>query len=246
LDLNKIDTADITAGVAISLPTSGFISGLENKCVLDFSLASGYTLTPPSGVKWSGGAAPSAYSTLPGVRNVLTFKTRDGGTTWEAEYSTYGGVETAFIQPALSSDGTLGGGSFAVYASSYGSGDNAYMAADNNPSTFFASSNSTFTNFYYIWYNPIALKVSSISITNRPDSVENITGYTLYASNNNSSWIALVTGTNNVIAARANWTLAVPSETQGFYKYYKLYVSSSSGTNNGFTQATLNATYMAQ
>jgi len=242
LDLNKVDTASVTASITISLPTSGFVSGYENKCVLDFSLDIGYTLTPPSGVKWANGTAPT-YSTLSGVRNILIFTTRDGGTTWEGEYSARGGVETAFVQPTLSSNGTLGGGSFAVYASSYYSASyDAYKAADNDAGTQWVS--AVTSGFYYIWYNPTALKVTSISMTNRPSEGYNITGYTLYGSNDNSNWTALVTGTNSVSGASATWSVDVPSANRGYYTYYKLYVSSGN-IEPGLIQATLTATYIA-
>src|SRR5574344_1613584 len=55
--------------------------------------------TPKSNFKWSdknGGKAPTAYSIISGVRNILVFKTHDNGSTWEAEYKTYGAVEVNF------------------------------------------------------------------------------------------------------------------------------------------------------
>lgn len=249
LDVNKIDLANITASVTISLPTSGLVSGVENKCILDFTTTSSSSPTLPSGLKWgnkNNGVAPTIFSTLSGVRNRLTFITIDGGTTWEAEYTTFGAVETTFIQPTLSANGTLGGSNFAVYASSTYSGDythSAFYGADNNSSTTYASAGVS-SGFYYTFYNPAALKVSSIAITNKSDG-ETFTGYTLYASNDNSNWAALVTSTNSITSGSATWSIVVPSGNQGFYNYYKIYVTSSSGNNNGFTQATLTATYIA-
>jgi len=243
LDLNKIDTADFSGNVAILLPASGFTSGYENKCVLDFSLANGYTLTPPSGVKWINGLAPSSYSTVSGVRNVLTFRTRDAGNTWEGEYSIYGGLEMTFVQPTVSVDG-IDASRFSVYASSlYSSSYPAYYGADHNSGTWWAAGISS--GYYYIWYNPIALKVTSISFTNIPYDNYSFAGYTLYGSNDNSIWATLTTGTNNVNSANANFSLVVPSATQWFYKYYKLYISSSQSNGDPeFNQATLNATYL--
>jgi len=229
------------------LPASGFVSGWENKCILDFSTTDSASPVLPSGLKWSSnnsGVAPTAYSTASGVRNRLVFTTMDGGTTWEAEYSSYGAVEMAFVQPALGANGTLGGSSFAVYASAEYTDNYAYKAADNNASTEYIG--GVAADYYYTWYNPAALKVSSISMTNRAGAGNAFTGYTLYSSNDNSSWTTLVTGTNSTTGGYAVWTISVPSEYREFYKYYKLYISSVSSGYSGCTQATLNATYMAQ
>src|SRR5574344_412169 len=83
--------------------------------------------------KWSdknAGKAPTAYNTISGVKNILVFKTHDNGANWEAEYTTFGGVETSFVQPTLTSNGTLGEDSFAV--SAINNVESAYLAVDGN------------------------------------------------------------------------------------------------------------------
>lgn len=246
LDLNKINMANITVPITVSFPASGFVSGVENICTLDFTTTSTSSPILPTGLKWSdknAGKAPSCYSTLTGVRNVLTFITRDGGTTWEVKYETYGGVETTFVQPALSTNGALGGSSFAVYSSSVVY-DAAYCGADNNPSTSLTAVGSSFSAFYHTWYNPISLKVSSITFLNKGVNGQTITSYTLYGSDDNYNWTIITNGTNAVTGASATWDAPIPEASKGFYKYYKIYASAG-GYYCGWVQATLNAVYVA-
>lgn len=192
--------------------------------------------------KWSdknGGKAPSAYSTLSGVRNVLVFKTHDGGTTWETEYSSYGGVETTFIQPSLSADGTLGGTSFAVFGSSVLAGFQPFQGSDYNFTSRFLNSN---VNTFHTWYNPEALKVSAITIYNFSDGQAVPLSYMIYGSNDNSNWTTLHSGTNSVTTANASWT--IPVNSNSFYKYYKMHCTSSNAATWGWTEARLSAVYI--
>src|SRR5574344_739128 len=87
--------------------------------------------------KWSyknGGKAPTSYSIISGVRNILVFKTHDNGSTWEAEYKTYGAVEVNFVQPTLGANGTLGGSSQVAITATPSNGS-AYMILDGNDSS---------------------------------------------------------------------------------------------------------------
>lgn len=240
LEANKVSTANITASVTLSLPTTGLVSGVENKCVFDFTTTSTSSPILPSGLKWSDknrGVAPTSFSTLSGVRNRLTFITIDGGTNWEAEYATFGAVETAWTQPTLSANGTLGGSSFAVYALSPQSGYPCYQAFDNNSSTLFSGEG---VPNYMIMYNPSALKVSSIVITHNGGYV--LGGWTLYGSNDNSTYTALTSGSTMT----TTYTLEIPTANRDFYKYYKLYWTSAPGDGShiNITQLNLNAVYI--
>jgi len=60
--------------------SSGKASGFSLKIVQDAS-ASGFTVTWPAAVDWSGGSAPSLTSTASAV-DQFVFYTHDGGTTW--------------------------------------------------------------------------------------------------------------------------------------------------------------------
>lgn len=85
---DKIHTASITASCTLSLPTLSSTTKFIN-CMIDFSLASGCSLTLPTGIKWAYGATP-ALSTTSGVRNRLIFDTDDGGIIWNGSYSQLG------------------------------------------------------------------------------------------------------------------------------------------------------------
>lgn len=219
LEPNKIDTAEITASLTIALPTTGFISGVENKCILDFTTTSSSSPTLPSGLKWSdknSGSIPSSYSTTSGVRNVLTFTTLDGGTTWEAEYKTYGAQEVAYTMPVLTADGTIGGSSVACSATNQYSGCYAYMAYDNNNAT----ASMGITSETFITYFPEGVKIPAIDFYGYNTNA-GAYSHSMYVSNDNSTYTLLGTG---AVAGGAGVTTRVDysgSSNLGFYKYYK-------------------------
>lgn len=244
LELNKTNIAVITASLTISLPTTGFINGVENKCVLNFTTtsASSPTIYTTGTLRWSNrnsGIAPSSFSTITGVRNVLTFTTYDAGATWEAEYTTFGGLETAFLQPTLTSNGTIGGSSFAVLASSENSANEvAYKMCDGSSSTWWSATYYDTSNEYIIIYNPIPIKISSMTLSNN-----GIGAWTLYGSNDNSNWTTLSSGTNSDINL---CTVSIAEENRRFYKYYKLFFTSPYIRNVSYFayELAINATYV--
>jgi len=234
---------NITDNISISLPTTGLISGIETKCEFDFSLLSGKTLTIPTSTNiiWKG-TKPTAYSTITTgneekARNTLIFTTKDGGTNWVAEYFNAGGIEIAFTQPVLNANGTLGGSTFAVYTSAvYGAGVYAYAFSDGNDgSTCYGPDYAT---PYDILYNPIPLKVPNIYVNS------NIGGYTVYGSNDNSTYTTLTSGA--FTSGGAN-TISIPAINQGFYNYYKIQPTSRLSGNyiTVMTITLLNGVYIA-
>lgn len=243
---NKITTGHWSGTNTITLPTVTDTTK-QVVCILDFTTAtSGQPTITNTNLKWSdknGGKAPTAYSIVSGVRNLLVFKSIwiSSALYWEVEYTICGGVETTFVQPTLSANGTLGGSSFAVAASSEYSGREAYKGVDGNPSTRFGANN--ILPSHYIWYNPNALKVTNIAITNPADAGNYISGYTLYGSNDNLVYTIIASGTNTVSTANTLWNLSANSNNT-FYKYHKLYWTGND-TYVGFAQATLGATYIA-
>lgn len=231
LEANKITTAAFNGTPTITLPTISD-NTKETTVILDFTTTnSSYPVINTNGIslKWSDknkGILPS-FSSLSGVRNRITFKTIDGGSTWEAKYSSYGGIETTFVQPTLSANGTMGGASFAVDVSSIVNPYYAYLAVDGGTSTFWNSGAAS--GEWFEFYNPIPIKVSNLNIRNRFDYNYAITGYTVYGSNDGSNWTSLTSGTNNITTANATWDIPIPSNNQGFYKYYKIYASTTTG-----------------
>lgn len=244
---NMITTGYWSGTNTITLPT---ITDTEKQvvCILDFTTATSSQPTiTNTNLKWSdknGGKPPSAYSTLSGVQNVLVFKSVWISSTlyWEVEYSSYGGVETAFVQPVLSANGTLGGASFAVYSSSVlSAGCEMYKAYDNNTSTYYHSASGLPTLKFY---NPAPLKVSELTFTNDSTPGYYITGFSLYGSNDDSIYTLIGSYTNSNGTGGASWSKSI-SNTE-FYNYYRINITSTTGnTYCSFAELDITAVYIA-
>lgn len=125
-----------------------------------------------------------------------------------------GGVSDFNVSP-LSSNGTLGGDSFAVSASDDGS-HYAYYAFDQNSNTYwrYGASSGSFT-----FYNPEAIIVNQILYSpyySYPTAGE------IRGSNNGSDWTTITSFTNNV---NSTFTIDLSSNNTA-YKYYQIYISS--------------------
>ena len=159
--------------------------------------------------------------------------------------------ETPWTQPILSANGTLGGNSFAVYTNNQNSSYPAWKAFDGSTS---AESNewvtsiittSTSQSLELIMYNPDAIRVTNISVTNRRFNNTYASAGNVYGSNDNSSYTLLKTFTNNVATALTAWDIDLSSNTE-FYKYYKIVftgiVCAGSAHYFGIAEITLTAT----
>lgn len=152
--------------------------------------------------------------------------------------------ETQFVQPILSSNGTPGGSSFAVFCSSYEStyGRDAWMAFDGNKTSqgWFASGPASISNPEYIgWYNPTPIKVTSLDVTNAVNDYDyTAKGGKVQYSDDGTNWTDETTWTNNNTTAWATWTIAVNANT--FHKYWRLYVTNSS-SQLGICEISINA-----
>lgn len=148
----------------------------------------------------------------------------------------------SWTQPVLTSNGTVGGASFAANASSeYNSGSRAYFAFDSG-STQYWHSNSGHPQWLG-WYNPNPLKITSIKVKNRNSDGAFINDYTVLCSNNGSNFIEVASGTSPNQTAYGEWTINI-SEADS-YKYWRLNCTSSSGNNSSYTavqQITITAT----
>lgn len=125
-----------------------------------------------------------------------------------------------FIQPILSSNGTVGNNTFSVKASSENqSGSDpykAYEAFDNNASTYWRS-DVNFNNWLE-FYNPNPLNVTNLKwgfFYSYP------TGGNVQASDDESNWITLTNWTNNI---EADFNIDLSSNTS-FYKYYRININ---------------------
>ena len=118
-----------------------------------------------------------------------------------------------FVQPVLTSNGTLGGDKFAV-ADKYGS-TTAYKAFDGSITSAWSSA-ATNTADYLIFYNPKPLLITNIECFNYTW----ITGkWELYGSNDNFLYEILASGTNTQVSGSFNIDLS--SNTKA-YKYYRM------------------------
>ena len=104
-----------------------------------------------------------------------------------------GSNEKIFIRPNLTSDGTLGGNSFAVSAQSVNRSYPAWQAVDNSTTTECRSATSG--TFYYLFYNPKALKVTKLYI----NYASTLNTVQIAASNNTSSYTQITSTFNGSI-----------------------------------------------
>lgn len=168
------------------------------------------------------------------------------GSTWYRLYSDgwkeQGGYiatsasEMEWGQPYLSSDGTLGGNSFAVSASS--ENRPAYEAFDGNGGSSVSSNGwtSSVPPAYLIFYNPTPLKVSGLDITNKMGGSGTypsvVRAGALYGSNTNSNYTLISTFTSS---AGRGATFQVDVSSTEFYKYHKLQITQTAPTRDGGT-----------
>ena len=159
-------------------------------------------------------------------------------------YNDTQGTDLPFVQPVLSANGTMGGKYFAVSASSeYSSSFQAYTAFDSSTTSEWATK-GTYNPSWITFYNPKPLKVTLLTMCNRT-SAEVFTGGNIYGSNDNSTWELLTAYTNSTTAASATWNIDLSSNTN-YYNYYKIEGTSFTGTNQGFTNIAITATYQTK
>ena len=167
------------------------------------------------------------------IIKVIADETNNGKTSWY-QWSSQG-AGTAFVQPTLTADGTLGGADFACACdSTYNRGGNpdyAWHAFDGrtNVSTTYPSSfwNSGSGQPHWIeFYNPQPLEVTNIKIYNG-ESGSVPQDWQFQCSDDNSTWTTLTSGTNTTTGQGADWNFNVTDS--GNHKYYRFYTTTSQG-----------------
>lgn len=124
----------------------------------------------------------------------------------------------SWTQPVLTSNGTMGGNSFACSASNWelastGTIAEPYAAFDNNPNTYWRCGKGITTGWFQ-FYNPTPIKVSSIKwgyFYSYP------LGGNVQGSNDGSNWEMLSVWDNNT---EGDFIIQVNSDN--FYKYYRI------------------------
>lgn len=111
-------------------------------------------------------------------------------------------------------------------------GSLAYMAT--NPDTGYWQSNSDTTNHYLTYYNPEAIRLSSIEFNNYlcTDSSYIPTNFTIQGSNTGdvSDWIDIQTIENSNTTVGTNSPYSFDVSTQYSYKYFRIYINSPQST----------------
>ena len=127
----------------------------------------------------------------------------------------------------LSSNGTVGGNSFAVSPSStYNTTYDAFHMFDGSPSTYFRS--GTENPITIIVYTPQPTRITSVTITNQDSYIVSATADSyLYVSNNNSTYTSLATF-RGTAGAGTQWTINLSSNST-YYKYYKFVTKGTYG-----------------
>ena len=145
-----------------------------------------------------------------------------------------------FIRPNLTSNGTLGGDSFAVSGTGTVGSNQPYTAMDADTSTnkywWVSLGSGNFAEF--IFYNPKPLKVQSLVISYQSNSTTwQASTIIVQGSNNNEKWIDLST---SAYVSGISRTVTVNSEK--FYKYHRLLLKQYS-VYLGITDIKVNAKY---
>lgn len=141
----------------------------------------------------------------------------------------------SFVQPTLSSNGTIGGNSFAVSASSeLDSPRLAYCAFDNATDSTGESKCWHSAQGLPAWiqfYNPQPLKISKLTITNRGDSGAYLTNFGLAYSDDGATFTEFYTGTHSAPSAYGVHSVSI---NQDFHKYWRINCYTSSGDNSTY------------
>lgn len=156
-----------------------------------------------------------------------------------------GTQEATFTTPKKSSNGTLGGNSFAVAASSVYQTLEPYKMFDkdySNASSVWRTSGST---GWVKIYNPDPIKITQLRITNHNNgaSGQTPTKGNVYGSNDNSNWTLVTTWTNSVTTNSGKWYISM-ADNSNFYNYYKWEITDCSGSTIIVCEIDITATYI--
>lgn len=131
-----------------------------------------------------------------------------------------------FVLPVLTSNGTMGGSTFAVDCSTpktaeyemFNTGSAGTKGVDTNPNA---------APQWVSFYNPVSLKVTQLRIGQIKDTTQAqyyyITAYKIQVSDDNQTWTDVYSGTGSKPAT----TLTANIADSGYHKYYRIYVTSA-------------------
>lgn len=199
-----------------------------------------FVAVPSEGVTNYGNAYTGITSSVPSTgftagALVNTNTVLPAGHSWSKVGKIFGYNVTVnspekFVQPVLTSDGTIGGLAFAVGASSVHSSRQAWKALSSSTSLAEGTEWHSAQGLpqYFDFYNPTPIKVSSLYISNRIASATiAITSYVIQAKNNMSNnWIDIYTGTNTDTESGSTWE--IPVNSSNAYKFWRIQILDSS------------------
>lgn len=123
-----------------------------------------------------------------------------------------------FTRPNLTSNGVLGGDSFAVSGTNC-IGSNYYNAVDGTSEYMWASAPSSANDTdIFIFYNPKPIKLETLNVTYYSSSTSYVASkITVEGSNDNSNWEELTS-----VGYIAGQTRNIAVNSQKFYKYHRI------------------------
>ena len=146
-----------------------------------------------------------------------------------------------WTQPTLTANGTMGGDSFTINATSSSSTYPPYYGYNKQTSSWITQ--TALGTAYSMFYNPNSLNVTSLTVTNPNghSSAYPITEGTIMASDDNDTWVELTKFTNSVLNNGQTWNIDL-SSNKNYYHYYKLIITKGYGDWWGFDELAITAT----
>jgi hypothetical protein len=135
-------------------------------------------------------------------------------------YWKYVQTKSTFPNPTLSSNGTLGGSSFAVSAASQHQGYAPWKAFADGWDVIWHSAGGL--PCWYIFYNPVPLQISYVQILNDPEV--GCGGGQFQGSNDGSNW-NYICDFSCPVGAGGTWGFSPNNSTP--YKYFRFWFTSS-------------------
>lgn len=168
-----------------------------------------------------------------------------GRAKYGARYYKY--ADVLWEQPILTSNGTMGGDSFACDQSNYYESANEpaqlafYVFNGTNDNEWQCNGVNTNSWYWISWYSPDPIKISQIIVTNAEANYV-VKDWILQGCNDNSSWVDLASGVNTNTSMDGNWVISVSENNRKSFKYHRIYCKPNSSTAIMIDELTITAT----
>lgn len=193
------------------------------------------TLTVNRGTVISYSITDSTYGTTTGTVTMTSDKTL----TCTGAYTT-SEVETSWTRPNLSTDGTIGGSSYAVASGAIYGSNYAYKAVDGNSSTYWYGRDTA--PYSWIFYSPTPVKITQMVLTAQASGSSGYyqaQAFQIQGSTTNSNYTTLFTHSNSSRPQTVTATLSPAA----YYNYYRVYITTPAvSTATEYTEITMTGT----